>query len=114
MKKEEFLAKTANMSKEDSDIMFTYSYFYPNDTLNINLDEMKFCNHSKNPAAVGGDKLLGQNVDSMYATRDLEAGDEYTEDYEEFNDYQEVPEWFTKTAERYGKQTVFQACKDWQ
>jgi len=63
-----------------------YAYFFEeNNSYFLDFDDERFVNHSDEPNV--GPKPSGwEELGEMYALRDIQIGEEITEDYKEFND----------------------------
>ncbi len=77
-----------------------YSYFLNNIFIDIQNDDGKYFNHSNNPNVILGYKLLDHNINinSSYALRDINIGEELFDDY---NTYDNEPEWYKELIKKY-------------
>jgi SET domain-containing protein len=86
---------------------FFMDHIYLHDgRVNEILDDGKFWNHSETPNTGYGASL--DDLDSSYAIRDIQAGEELLDDYGIY----EYPEWFSQLAREYGVSQDFITIKD--
>jgi SET domain-containing protein len=74
------------LHKEEKEVILHYGFKNKfNNKFHLNFGNERFINHSKN-----GNLKLDEETQGLFATRDIEAGEELTQDYSEFEKLREV------------------------
>lgn len=73
------------LPKEEQEVILHYGFKNKfNGKYHLNFDNARFINHSKE-----GNLKLNEETQSLFATRDIEVGEELTQDYSEFEELRE-------------------------
>jgi SET domain-containing protein len=94
---EEVQQRLQKESPEYITFLLDHWYFY-NDAVNEILDDSQYTNHSEDPSCVSN-----PSDGCIYATRDIEPGEELTEDYRTFH----TTEWYQMIRNEHNSQWSF-------
>lgn len=73
------------LPKKEQEVILHYGFRNKfNNKFHLNFDDARFINHSKE-----GNLKLDEKTHNLFAIRDIEAGEELTQDYSEFKDLRE-------------------------
>ena len=92
------LAYLKQFSAKEIKAILEFAYAWEG-TMNMLLDDSIYCNHSDQPNAGAG----GKDPDSSYALRNIKKGEEWFEDYGEY----EYPAWYKRLLKKYKCDTSF-------